>query len=89
MEHYVQQTRTGSKFGEDSGNVSEAEKKELEIHLDGKKLKQRDSFVYLGGAICGVGKSDTEIHRRIAAGANAWRKVEEVMGDRRISRKLK
>ena len=26
---------------------------------------------------------------RISAGANAWRKVEEVMGDRRISRKRK
>ena len=26
---------------------------------------------------------------RVTAGANAWRKVERVMGDRRISRKLK
>ena len=26
---------------------------------------------------------------RITAGANAWRNVEEVMGDRRISRKRK
>ena len=25
--------------------------------LDAKKLKQRDTFVYLGGAICGVGSS--------------------------------
>ena len=26
-------------------------RKELEIHVDGKKLKQRDSFVSLGEAI--------------------------------------
>ena len=44
----------------------------------------KDSFVYLSGAICGDCNSDTEI-RRITAGANAWRKVEGVMGDRQIS----
>ena len=27
------------------------------MYLDGKKLKQRDSFFYLGGAICGVDSS--------------------------------
>ena len=63
--------------------------KELEIHLDGKMLTQRDSFVYLGGAICGDCNSDTEFHRRITTGANAWRKVVRVMEDRRISRKRK
>ena len=40
-------------------------KKELHLHPDGKKLKQRESFVYVGGAICGDGNSDTEISRRI------------------------
>ena len=35
----------------------EHRRKELYIHLDGKKLKQSDSFVYLGGAICGVDSS--------------------------------
>ena len=64
-------------------------RKELDIHLDGKKLKRRDSFVYLGGAICGDGNSDTEISPRITAVANAWRKVEEVMGDRRMSSNVK
>ena len=64
-------------------------KEQLEIHVDGKKLKQRDSFVYLDGAMCGDGNSDTNIRVRITAGENAWRKVEEVMGDRRISRARK
>ena len=49
---------------------------ELEIHLDGKTRKQRDSFVYLGGAICGDGNPGTDVRRRITAGPNAWRKVE-------------
>ena len=61
---------------------------ELEIHLDGKKVKPRDSFVHQVGAICEDGNSNTEIRRRMTAGANAWRKVEGVTGDRRVSRKL-
>ena len=63
-----------------------ATKKDLDIRLDGKKLKQRDSFVYLVGAVCGDGGTETDIRRRTQAGR---RKVEEVMGDRHISRKLK
>ena len=37
-------------------------KKDLDIRLDGKKLNQRDSFVYLGGGVCrqhGDGHSST------------------------------
>ena len=65
------------------------QKKDLDIKLDGKKLNQRDSFVYLGGTVCGNGDTETEIRRRIQAVASAWRKVEWVMGDRHIYRKLK
>ena len=65
------------------------QKKYLDIRLDGKKLKQRDSFVYLGGAVCGDSGTEMEICRTIQAGASAWRKVEGVMGDRHTSRKLK
>ena len=32
---------------------------------------------------------DIEVRRRAQAGANAWRAVEGVMADRRISQKLK
>ena len=45
--------------------------------------------MYLGGAVCGDGGTETVIGRRLQAGARAWREVEEVMGDRHISRKLK
>ena len=42
----------------------------------------------LGRAMCGDGSLDTEI-RRITAVANAWKKVEGVKRDSRISRKHK
>ena len=76
-----------SKSREDGGALGWAAEKDLDIRLDGKKLNQRDSFVYLGGAVCGDGGMETEIHRRVQA--SAWRKVEGEMGDRHISRTLK
>ena len=62
---------------------------ELDIEMEGNILNQRDSFVYLGGAVCGDGKTKREVRRRVQAGANAWRAVEVVMADRRISKRLK
>ena len=37
--------------------------------------------------MCGDGKTEREVCRRVQAGANAWRAVEEVMADRRISKR--
>jgi len=51
---------------------AEQRRKEMDIHLGGKKLKQRDTFVYLSEAICGDDNSNTEIRRRITAGSIAW-----------------
>ena len=59
------------------------QREELDIELEGKKLTQRDSFVYLGD-----GNTEREVRRREQAGANAWRAVEGVMADRRISERL-
>ena len=56
---------------------------ELDIELEGKKQTQEDSFVYLGRAVCGDGKTEREVRRSAQAGANAWRAVEGVMADRR------
>ena len=56
---------------------------EMDIELEGKKLTQGDSFVYLGGAVCGDGKTEREVRRRAHAGANEWRAVGGVMADRR------
>ena len=65
------------------------QREELDIELEGNILNQRDSFVYLGGAVCGDGKTEREVRRRVQAGANAWRAVEGVMADRRISKRPK
>ena len=37
----------------------------------------------------GDGKSEVEVQRRVQVGANAWKRVEGVMFDRKRSRKLK
>ena len=61
----------------------------LNIRLDGKVIKQVDGFVYLGGMVTEDGHSMAEVRRWTQAGANAWRKVEGVMLDGKISKKLK
>ena len=45
--------------------------------LEGKKLTQGNSFVYLGGAVCGELKTERQIRRRAQAGANG----EQLRGD--------
>ena len=37
--------------------------------------------------MCGDGKTEREVRRRAKAGGNAWRAVEGVMADRRISKR--
>ena len=64
----------------------EQQNKELNIQLEGKTLRQRDSFVYLGGVVCRDGGMEMQIRRRIQAVTNVCRKMEGVIGN--ISRKL-
>ena len=45
--------------------------------------------MYFGGVVTEDGHSEVEVRRRTQAGANAWRKVEGVLLDRNISKKLK
>lgn len=66
-----------------------AYREELNIKLEGRTIRQNNSFIYLGGAVSSDGRSETEVRRRVQAGANAWRQVEGVMSDRHISKKLK
>ena len=65
------------------------QREEQDIQLEGRKLTQGYSFVYIGGAVCGDGKMEREVGPRAQSGANAWRAVERVMADRRISKRLK
>ena len=62
------------------------QREELNIRLDGKEIKQVDGFVYLGGMVMEDGHSAAEVRRRTLAGANALRKVEGVMLDRKNSK---
>ena len=66
-------TRHGLKINVEKTEVLHMghQREELDIELEGKKLTQGDSFMYLGGAVCGDGKTEREVRRRVQAGANA------------------
>ena len=62
------------------------QREELNIRLDGKEIKQVDGFVYLGGMVTEDGHSAAEVRRRTQAVANAWRKVEGVMLEKKFKK---
>ena len=55
-------TRHGLKLNLEKTEVMHIghQREELDIELEGKKLTQRDSFVYLGGVVCGDEKTERE-----------------------------
>ena len=54
-------TRHGLKIKQEDGSAHIGHhREELDTELEGKKLTQGDSFVYLGGALCGDGKTERE-----------------------------
>ena len=59
-------TRNGLKLNLEKTEVLHIghQREELFIELDGKKLTQGNSFVYLGGAVCGDGMMEREARRR-------------------------
>ena len=62
---------------------------DLHVVVDGKTIKQVNSFVYLSVTVCEDGGSSPEIQRRVQAGAAAWRRVEGNMWDRKLKKQLK
>ena len=52
------------------------QREELDIELEGKKVTQRDSFVYRRGSVRRREDGEREVRRRVLVGANAWRAVE-------------
>ena len=56
-------TRHGLKINVEKTEVLHIglQREELDIELEGKKLTQGGSFVYLGGALCGDGKTEREV----------------------------
>ena len=89
MEQAVYQTRLNINLEKTVVLHISHQREELDIELEVKKLTQGDSCVYLGGAVCGDGKTEIEVRQRARAQANGWRAVEGVMADRRISKSLK
>ena len=64
---------------------------DVDLHavVDGKTIKQVNSFVYLGGTVCEDGGSSKEIQRRVQLGAATWRRVEGIKWDRKLKKQLK
>ena len=62
----------------------------MKIRFEGKEIRQGNRFEYLGGTVTEDAKSKARMRRRrIQVGSNAWKRVERVMAERKISRKLK
>ena len=59
-----------------------------EHRAGGEETVSGGSFVYLGGEVYGDGKTERGVRRKVHAEANAWRAVEGVVADRRISKRL-
>ena len=55
---------------------------DLHVAVDGKTIKQVNSFVYLGG-------SSKEIQRKVQAGAAAWKRVEGIICDIKLKKTTK
>ena len=83
-------TRHGLKINVEKTEVLDIglQREELDIELEGKKLTPQFTLLY-NGAVCEDGKTEREVRRRVQAGAIAWKAVEGVMADRRISKRLK
>ena len=62
---------------------------DLHVVVDGKTIKQVNSFLYLDGTVCEDGGSSKEIQMRVQAGATAWRRVGGIMWDRKLKKQLK
>ena len=88
MEGGVREARTANEPREDRSDVDWTPERGVEHQVGwyqarSSKIKQVDGFVYLGGMVTEDGHSAAEVRRRTQAGANAWRKVEGVMLDRK------
>ena len=62
---------------------------DLHVVVDGKTIKQVNSFAYFGGTVCEDGRSSKEIQRKVQAGAAAWRRVKGILWDRKLKKQLK
>ncbi|KAK3560905.1 hypothetical protein QTP86_022883 [Hemibagrus guttatus] len=59
------------------------------VRLQGEEVKKVQEFKYLGSTVQSNGECGKEVKKRVQAGWNGWRKVSEVLCDRKISARIK
>ena len=67
------------------GGVDDGE----ELKLQGEKIKRAKNFKYLGWTVSSDGRCEEEVRRRILAGWMSWKKMSEVLCDRKLSAMVK
>ena len=65
--------------------ISKGVSPRCELFLDEVKIKQVESFIYLGSVINGKAKCDEEIKRRIGMAKNAFQKLGKILRNRKVS----
>ena len=60
-----------------------------ELKLQGDVVQRMKNFKYLGSTVSSDGRCDEEVRRRIQAGWMSWKKVFEVVCNRKLSAKVK
>ena len=60
-----------------------------DVRLEGNTMKRVDHFKYLGSTVAENGDLDREITHRIQAGWKNWKKMSEVLCDKRINVRAK
>ncbi|KAK3521076.1 hypothetical protein QTP86_007004, partial [Hemibagrus guttatus] len=59
------------------------------VRLQGEEVKKVQEFKYLGSTVQSNGECGKEVKKRVQAGWNGWRKVSEVLCDKKISARIK
>ena len=59
------------------------------VKMDDTKVPRAKEFKYLGSTVHESGSCEREIKRRVQAGWNGWRKVSEVICDRKLAAREK
>ncbi|MCJ8744040.1 hypothetical protein PDJAM_G00101730 [Pangasius djambal] len=59
------------------------------VRLQDEEVKKVQEFKYLGSTVQSNGVCGKEVKKRVQAGWNGWRKVAEVLCDRKISARIK
>ena len=67
----------------------ENDEDDVDLEIDFERLKEVQTFKYLGSMISSDGNMEAEVTNRIQAGWASWRKCAGIMTDKRIDRKLK